>query len=226
MNHKTLAAFSACLFVSIGSGYVSSQQAPAPASPPPAEPALEQVLELDEDERKLFFDQRLKLHCNVCHTSEMIEQQRLTLAQWQAEMTKMIGWGATLPKDYAGLMAEHLFKLYPPDNKTLPATMTPEEAADLSAQVDQKTVDESESANQSLHQRFLTQCATCHGTDATGNEIGPRLTGRPILTRPNAFAAHLKEGRGRMPAFLETIPANDLQAIRRWLLGRSFSWKE
>jgi len=206
---------------------LATTQAPVPPSAaPPPEPPLAQVMELDDDERAIFFDQRLKLHCNVCHTGEMIEQQRLTLAQWQAEMQKMISWGATLPKDYAAPMAEHLAKRYPPENKLEPATITPAEIRQLSAQTDQAPVTASEADHPATFQRFLAQCANCHAADARGNEIGPRLTERPILTRPEAFASHLQEGRGRMPAFQKTIPAEDLQAIRRWLLGRSDSWRQ
>lgn len=208
------------------SAWASPQQPITPSAGPPPEPPLAQVMELDADERVIFFDQRLKLHCNVCHTAEMIEQQRLTLAQWQAEVQKMIGWGATLPKDYAGPMAEHLAKRYPPENRVQPATISPAEIHQLSAQTDQTPVAATEADHPATFQRFLAQCANCHGADARGNEIGPRLTERPILTRPEDFAAHLQEGRGRMPAFQKTMAAEDLQAIRRWLLGRSESWRQ
>ena len=32
--------------------------------------------------------------CTVCHGEDIVRQQRLTRAQWDAEITKMIGWGA------------------------------------------------------------------------------------------------------------------------------------
>ena len=208
------------------SAMAARQQPIIPAAAPPPEPPLAQVMELDADERATFLNQRLQLHCNVCHSGEMIEQQRLTLTQWQAEVQKMIGWGATLPKDYAGVMAEHLAKKYPPENQPKPALMLAAEVETLSAQSDQAPVDAAEADSPATFQRFLTQCANCHGPDAKGNEIGPKLTDRPILTRPNSFEAHLQEGRGQMPAFGKTIANEDLQAIRRWLLGRSYSWRK
>ena len=32
--------------------------------------------------------------CVVCHEEDVIRQQRLTLAQWERELNKMVGWGA------------------------------------------------------------------------------------------------------------------------------------
>ena len=200
------------------------QQAPTPPRTVPSEPPLEQVLELDPEERSAFFNQRLQLHCNVCHSSEMIEQQRLTLAQWQAEVQKMIGWGATLPKEYSGLMAEHLSKLYPPGHKANIELLEPEKALTESAQTDQSQVDSKSATNPQVAELFRNQCSNCHGTSGEGNEIGPRLTGRPILAFSQRFSEHIEQGKGRMPAFQKTIPSADTQALRRWLLGQSFSW--
>jgi mono/diheme cytochrome c family protein len=200
------------------------QQAPTPPRTVPSEPPLEQVLELDPEERSAFFNQRLQLHCNVCHSSEMIEQQRLTLAQWQAEVQKMIGWGATLPKEYSGLMADHLSRLYPPDHKAEIGLLEPEKAMSESAQTDQSQVDSKSATNPQVAEMFRSQCSNCHGTSGEGNEIGPRLTGRPILAFSQRFSEHIEQGKGRMPAFQKTIPSADTQALRRWLLGQSFSW--
>ena len=200
------------------------QQAPTPPRTVPSEPPLEQVLELDPEERSAFFNQRLQLHCNVCHSSEMIEQQRLTLAQWQAEVQKMIGWGATLPKEYSGLMAEHLSKSYPPGHKAKIGFLEPEKAFSESAQTDQSQVDSKAATNPQVAELFRNQCSNCHGTSGEGNEIGPRLTGRPILAFSQRFSEHIEQGKGRMPAFQKTIPSADTQALRRWLLGQSFSW--
>ena len=200
------------------------QQAPTPPRTVPSEPPLELVLELDPEERSAFFNQRLQLHCNVCHSSEMIEQQRLTLAQWQAEVQKMIGWGATLPKEYSGLMAEHLSKSYPPGHKAKIGLLEPEKAFSESAQTDQSQVDSKSATNPQVAELFRNQCSNCHGTSGEGNEIGPRLTGRSILAFSQRFSEHIEQGKGRMPAFQKTIPSADTQALRRWLLGQSFSW--
>ena len=214
-----LAVFSALTVL----GAIQQNSKPQVAVPP--EPPLEQVLELDADERMAFFNQRIALHCNVCHSSEMIEQQRLTLTQWQAEVQKMIGWGATLPKPYAGLMAEHLSRLYSPEGKPNPQFIKPEEALAVALQPDQELVDSKLASSPQVAERYRSQCASCHGQGGEGNEIGPRLTGRQMLSSPDSFARHIQQGRGRMPAFQQTMTSAEIQSLRRWLLGQSFSWK-
>jgi cytochrome c oxidase subunit II len=42
-------------------------------------------------------------------------------------------------------------------------------------------------------------CAKCHGLAGEGG-IGPRITGTPTLTDPDALAKLIKNGRGQMPA--------------------------
>jgi DMSO/TMAO reductase YedYZ molybdopterin-dependent catalytic subunit len=39
---------------------------------------------------------RFRAACVVCHESDMIQQQRLTRAQWDREINKMTGWGASV----------------------------------------------------------------------------------------------------------------------------------
>ena len=40
--------------------------------------------------------QRFADTCGVCHEDDLIRQQRLTRADWNREIDKMIGWGARL----------------------------------------------------------------------------------------------------------------------------------
>jgi hypothetical protein len=51
--------------------------------------------------------------CLTCHGEEVIAQQRLSPAQWAAEVEKMIRWGAPVkPEQKAGIL-EYLSKRYP-----------------------------------------------------------------------------------------------------------------
>lgn len=50
----------------------------------------------------------------MCHGDDVISQQRLTRAQWDRELNKMVGWGAKVKdEDRAGLL-EYLFTNYGP----------------------------------------------------------------------------------------------------------------
>jgi hypothetical protein len=46
-----------------------------------------------------------KTSCVTCHDDDVVRQQRLTRSQWEAEINKMIGWGAKVPvEDRDGLL--------------------------------------------------------------------------------------------------------------------------
>ena len=226
MKSFPLALFAALPLAGIsGLALMLSAQEPPKFVEPPS-PSLAEVRELDPNELVRFLDQRITLHCNVCHSMEMIEQQQLTLPQWKAEITKMIGWGATLPKDYEEIMAEHLHKKFRPERTAELPRIEPELALKESHQSDQAAVSNAERNAPATAELYARQCANCHGPEGHGNEIGPRLTGRPSLTRPEQFLDLVVGGRNRMPAFAATLKNDDLNALRRWLLGRTVSWSE
>ncbi len=52
--------------------------------------------------------------CVRCHEDDVIRQQRLTRAQWEAEINKMIGWGAKVPMEDRDTLLDHLVRAYGP----------------------------------------------------------------------------------------------------------------
>ena len=50
-------------------------------------------------------------NCLVCHNDDVIRQQRLTRAQWTAEINKMTGWGARLDDAGRNALLDYLDKL-------------------------------------------------------------------------------------------------------------------
>ncbi|MEO8432981.1 MAG: hypothetical protein ABI592_15865 [Acidobacteriota bacterium] len=48
--------------------------------------------------------------CLVCHSADIVVQQRLTEKQWGAEVTKMIGWGADVHPDRKDELVAYLVK--------------------------------------------------------------------------------------------------------------------
>jgi hypothetical protein len=46
----------------------------------------------------------------------MIRQQRLTQKQWEANVAKMIGWGAVVPEDQKDALVAYLLQNFGPDN--------------------------------------------------------------------------------------------------------------
>lgn len=52
--------------------------------------------------------------CGVCHDDDMLRQQRLTRAQWDREITKMIGWGAKNPDQGREAFLNYLYTNFGP----------------------------------------------------------------------------------------------------------------
>jgi DMSO/TMAO reductase YedYZ molybdopterin-dependent catalytic subunit len=52
--------------------------------------------------------------CLTCHDDDVVRQQRLTRAQWEAEMNKMVGWGARVSDADRRELLDYLFSTYGP----------------------------------------------------------------------------------------------------------------
>jgi len=52
--------------------------------------------------------------CLVCHDGDVIRQQRLTRAQWDLEINKMIGWGARVKDEDRDRLLDYLFSNFGP----------------------------------------------------------------------------------------------------------------
>lgn len=52
--------------------------------------------------------------CVTCHNEDVIRQQRLTRAQWDREVNKMVGWGARVQPDTRELLLDYLLRIAGP----------------------------------------------------------------------------------------------------------------
>lgn len=53
--------------------------------------------------------------CSVCHSADLIAQQRLPRARWEATVEKMKHWGAEISNDEADLLVRYLSARYHPE---------------------------------------------------------------------------------------------------------------
>jgi DMSO/TMAO reductase YedYZ molybdopterin-dependent catalytic subunit len=60
------------------------------------------------------FPDRVRTACIGCHGEDMITGQRLTRAQWEREVDKMVRWGATVKPDDRGAIIEFLLSHFGP----------------------------------------------------------------------------------------------------------------
>ena len=152
--------------------------------------------------------------CLSCHTVQMLEQQRLTEAQWTKVVTKMVGWGANLePKDQPELIAWLSLK-YGPDA----GAYDPQNASQTELTMALVPAPDGEFANGDAARGkalFIDRCSGCHGNDARGH-IGVNLVDRPFLYRAPDFATTIRRGRGKMPpAKITDLEVADLLAHLR-----------
>jgi hypothetical protein len=50
----------------------------------------------------------LNTSCLACHDDDVIRQQRLTRAQWDTEINKMVGWGAKVSDEDRSVLLDYL----------------------------------------------------------------------------------------------------------------------
>jgi len=152
--------------------------------------------------------------CLSCHTTDMLEQQRLTEAQWSKVVTKMVGWGANLEPAEVAPLASYLAATYGSDAGAYdPAPVNAAEAlAAMTPEEDGPLAGGDSGRGRSL---YADRCAGCHGMDARGH-IGVLLVERPLLYRAADFARVVRRGRGKMPpqALTDAEVADTLAHLR------------
>jgi len=157
--------------------------------------------------------------CSVCHSADLIVQQRLPRARWEATVEKMMHWGAEISKDEADLLVRYLSARYhqgAPDQvlplnheigKTEPLTTEPAAGGPLVG-VATRGAD-----------IFAHNCQACHGAGAMGG-VGPKLAKNPILAHEDLFWETVLRGRGPMPAWGAVLTQQEIADIHAWLLSR------
>lgn len=157
--------------------------------------------------------------CSVCHSPDLIYQQRLPPDRWNATVEKMMQWGAQLSKDEADLLTRYLVaRFHPGAPDQLPALdhelhkselLRPEPAAEGPL-----TGVASRGAG-----IFENNCQACHGQDAIGGH-GPKLAKSAILKHEDLFWETVLHGRGPMPGWGSVLSHQDIADIHAWLLTR------
>lgn len=182
--------------------------APVAAPAPAAAPAISA-----EDGAALVVD-----NCLSCHGADVIEQQRLTEAQWDATIEKMRGWGSPLEAEDAPRLRAHLSARRGPGAAPYVALrLTSAEASALVEPTEDGALGHGNPARGAA--LYRERCVLCHGADARGGTLGVNLTDRYLLHRAGDFARVVRTGRGRMPALPDTKDSElgDLLAYLRTL---------
>jgi cytochrome c oxidase cbb3-type subunit 3 len=157
--------------------------------------------------------------CSVCHSADLISQQRLPRGRWEATVEKMKHWGAEISADEADLLVRYLSARYHPgapdrlppldqeQGKTEPLVQEPVSSGPVVGV-----------ANRGAG-IFAHNCQACHGAGAMGG-MGPKLAKNPILKHEDLFWDTVLHGRGPMPAWGSVLSQQDIADLHAWLVTR------
>ena len=157
--------------------------------------------------------------CSVCHSADLITQQRLPSERWEATVEKMKHWGADISQEEAGLLTRYLSARYHPDAPDpLPQLEHEAGRAEPLAQEPASTEPLVGVAKRGAG-IFEHNCQACHGQGGIGG-VGPKLSKNPILSHEDVFWDTVLHGRGPMPAWGSILSGQDIADIHAWLLSR------
>jgi mono/diheme cytochrome c family protein len=154
--------------------------------------------------------------CALCHTPDLIYQQRLSEQRWAETVDKMVRWGAELSADERTVLIQYLAARYRPG--------APDQVLPLYNQSHAWEPVKPESAEDGPipgvpakgSGKYVTNCQACHGKGAGGG-VGPKLTRKGVLTNEGAFWETVLYGRGSMPAWAGVLSDQDIADIHAWL---------
>lgn len=157
--------------------------------------------------------------CAVCHSPDLVSQQRLPGDRWQATVEKMKHWGAEISNDEADLLVRYLSARYHPGapDSLLPFERELRKAEPLSQEPSVEGPVTGVAARGAVI--FEHNCQACHGAGATGG-MGPKLAKNPILKHEDLFWSTVLQGRGPMPAWGSVLSHQDIADIHAWLVTR------
>lgn len=191
-----------------------------------AGPAQTQQVPADDEDaayRQAMIRRSLEENCLICHTEDMISSQRLTAAQWKAEVDKMVTWGSPLPKEATAPLVEYLAKRYSDREPTLVPVRSPlREVGSLELPTGANRPAPASGDLARGERLYAANCATCHGPAGLGGDLGPALVGKVILDHRGEYDRIVNQGLRRMPGFELTMNARDQADVLAWLRRRTY----
>ena len=153
----------------------------------------------------------LEARCLSCHSRKLIDSQRLTKSQWEGVLAKMKGFGVELRKEEYDKLLRTLSTLTPGTERVSPSSLNYET---IRMSFELPSTQESSHLKDKGQIAFKKNCVLCHGDDGQG-KIGPRLTGRSILSAD--FWSTVMWGRRSMPGFSGLLSRDEISNIQAYL---------
>lgn len=163
---------------------------------------------------KVRAEELIIARCSICHSDDLVRQQRVDRPHWEATVSKMRRWGAELTDDEAALLIDYLANRYHegtpdrliedvPGGEPLRAGGVGLEGRPVGVARRGDVV-------------FAQNCQACHGANGTGG-VGPRLSRNPFLMDEERFWETVEQGRGAMPAWKAALAPQEIADVWEWL---------
>lgn len=157
--------------------------------------------------------------CSVCHSTDLITQQRLPAERWKATVEKMKHWGAEISSEEATVLIGYLSARYHPGAPDILPPLEPELRPAAPEGQEPKPVQSLAGVAARGAVIFANNCQACHGQSGTGG-VGPKLAKNPILKQQDLFRETVLHGRGPMPGWSAVLSEQDIADIHTWLVTR------
>jgi len=148
-----------------------------------------------------------KSQCLICHSSGIVESQKIDAEGWKKTISKMKVFGANLEADEEKDLLAYLVKAS--KQVPLPFVTTYEEQKARFSGVRDDKIDFA-----SAKKIFEQNCALCHGIKGEGSR-GPRLRARIIPKEE--FVSSVSLGKNSMPAFESSLSRDQIVELWNWL---------
>ncbi len=152
----------------------------------------------------------LHSRCAMCHSADIVLQQRLDRRKWRSEIDRMVRWGAPIDDEDQQLLVTYLARHHGTESPETQAE--PDRMGDT--HVDSATLPQGRAKNGKT--LYGSHCADCHGDKGEGHD-GPPLAANPILTMDSMFVASVRQGRGGMPPWRRALSRQEIADIQAWL---------
>lgn len=174
-------------------------------------PAFLQTGRAEEQTADRQAQRLLAARCAVCHSTDLIQQQRLPRDRWEATVKKMVHWGAQLDATEEAMLVAYLATYFHPEAGPVVALPAAPRSGEEPGAAPTRVGVAAKGAELYKH-----NCLPCHGETGKGG-MGPKLARNPILTQADRFRTTVNQGRGAMPPWGSVLRPQDIADIHAWL---------
>ena len=156
--------------------------------------------------------------CSVCHTADLITQQRMPPARWEATVDKMKHWGPRFPRRKPAFWFAISRRAIIPTRQT--ACRRSNMKSDWRSRWDRSPLRLAARRRGQERSRHLREQLPGLPRARRNRRTGPEAFQKSDSETRRSILGHRAHGRGPMPAWGSILSEQDIADIHAWLLTR------